>query len=216
MKRLLVILLTAAALTGCGSSAAGSEPAVSAVLALEDGGENAGRATDAAGLDETLSAAESLQEIEATEPEEETAFPGSYTVPEGWVTAESHSTAKKIFFVQEGHENDMQPDNISIEVGKNRYKAEEHELFREAILKQLLMQTKGLSAELNGSGTSTEQGYILYVFTVKGSGATTVQYYIVDDYRYCLIHLTNFSGEEDACEAAQALADSFVWADADK
>lgn len=213
MKKVFVMLLvTAYILTGCGSSAQDEEPPV----AVSAGAPSADDEKNEEHSDESQSAKEHIQTEETDKPEEETAFPGSYTVPEGWVKAESHSTAKKIFFVQEGHENDMQPDNISIEVGKNRYKAEEHELFREAILKQLLMQTKGLSAELNGSGTSTEQGYILYVFTVKGSGATTVQYYIVDDYRYCLIHLTNFSGEEDACEAAQALADSFVWADADK
>lgn len=219
MKKVIVMLLvTAYILTGCGSSAQDAELPLpsSAAQAPEDGRENAGRPTDAADLDETLPAAERLQETEATEPEEETAFPGSYTVPEGWVKAESHSTAEKIFFAEEGHENDMRPDNISIEVGKNKYKSDEHERFREAILRQLLMQTQGLSAELSGSGTYTDQGYVLYTFTIKESGVTTVQHYIVDDYRYCLIHLTDFSGEESNYEAAQALADSFVWADADK
>lgn len=39
----------------------------------------------------------------------------------------------------------------------------------------------------------------------------TKQFYIVDDQRYCLIHLTNFTGSERADEVAQAMADSFVW-----
>ena len=39
----------------------------------------------------------------------------------------------------------------------------------------------------------------------------TKQYYIVDDQRYCLIHLTNFTGSEAGVEAARAIADSFVW-----
>lgn len=35
--------------------------------------------------------------------------------------AEKYSTENKIFYVEEGHEEDEQPDNISIEVGTNRY-----------------------------------------------------------------------------------------------
>ena len=39
----------------------------------------------------------------------------------------------------------------------------------------------------------------------------TKQYYILDHYRYCLIHLTNFSGEDEAERAAAAMMNSFVW-----
>lgn len=52
------------------------------------------------------------------EPETDNALPGSWTVPEGWVRAEPYSTAEKIFYVEEGHEEDEQPDNISIEAAR--------------------------------------------------------------------------------------------------
>mgnify|MGYP001028407007 CR=1 FL=1 len=141
----------------------------------------------------------------------EDSFPGSYTVPEGWVKAESHSTEDKFFYVEEGHENDGFPDNISIEAGTNRYTEEEHEKFRDAILYQLTAQLQNVDAELTGGGTYTEQGYVVYIFTVLEKGMVTKQYYIVGDQQYCLIHLTNFTGSDEAYEAAQDIVDSFVW-----
>lgn len=149
---------------------------------------------------------------ENTQTENETMLPGNYTVPEGWVKMDEYSSGQKIFYAAEGYNDlDETPDNISIEVGTNRYSADEHEKFRDAIMRQLAMQLQGIDAELTGSGTYTEQEYILYVFTIIEEGVVTKQYYIVDDKRYCLIHLTNFSGSEDAEEAAQAMVDSFVW-----
>ena len=146
-----------------------------------------------------------------TQAEEEADIPGSYTVPDGWVEAEKYSLADKIFYVEEGHEDDGQPDNISIEVGTNRYSEEDHESFREAILRQLYAQISGLDASLTGSGTYTEQDYVLYIFTISEEDVVTTQYYIVGDKRHCLIHLTNFTGSESADEAARSMADSFVW-----
>lgn len=150
-------------------------------------------------------------ETEAEEPQEETFFPGSWTVPEGWVKAEQYSTEDKIFYVEEGHEEDEQPDNISVEVGTNRYSAEEHEQFRDAIVRQLAVQAAAFGAELTGEGTFTEQEDVLYIFTISEEDVVTKQFYIVGDKRYCLIHLTSFTGSESAEEAAQAMADSFVW-----
>ena len=37
------------------------------------------------------------------------------------------------------------------------------------------------------------------------------QYYIVKDYGFCLIQLTNFSGSETTEQAARDMVDSFVW-----
>ena len=143
--------------------------------------------------------------------EEENNIPGSWTVPEGWVLAQRYSTKNKVFDVEEGHEEDSQPDNISVEVGTNRYSAGDHEQFREAILRQLLMQVQGLDAELTGDGTFTEQEYVLYIFTITEPDVITKQFYIIGDQRYGLVHLTNFTGSEATDEAAQAIADSFVW-----
>lgn len=138
----------------------------------------------------------------------------SYEVPTGWVKADKYSTKNKIFYVQEGHEDDAQPDNISIEIGKNKYSSDDHLKFRDAILNQLMMQLKNApDTMLYGDGTYTDQGYTLYIFTIEEetTGIVTRQYYIVGDMRYCLIHLTNFSGSEECAQAARAIADSFVW-----
>jgi len=146
-----------------------------------------------------------------SDAEEETALPGTWTVPDSWVKAEKYSSEDKIFYVEEGHEDDELPDNISIEVGKNRYSAEEHEKFREAILRQFAMQLNGVAATLTGDGSFTEQDYILYTFTITEEDVVTTQFYIVGDQRYCLVHLTNFTGSDRAVEAAKAIVDSFIW-----
>ena len=152
---------------------------------------------------------------EKAEEDEESIIPGDYTVPEGWVKSEEYSNARQIFYVEEGKEDSAQPDNISINVGKNKYSAEEHTKFKDAILRQIMMQIKGQDVELDGTGTHTAQDDVVYIFTIKenDTGIVTKQYYIVDDYRFCLIHLTNFSGSEAADEAAQQMADSFKWND---
>lgn len=122
-----------------------------------------------------------------------------------------YSTENKIFYAGEGHEDDELPDNISIEVGTNRYSVDEHEKFRDAIVRQFTIQLRGIDAELTGDGTYTEQDYIVYIFTISEKDVVIKQYYIVGDQRYCMIHLTNFTGSESANEAARAMADSFVW-----
>lgn len=154
---------------------------------------------------------DNTQSEQYTPPENEMDFPGSYTVPEGWVKVEKYSTKDKTFYVEEDHKDDELPDNISIEVGTNRYSADEHEKFRDAILRQLTMQLQGVDGELTGDGTYTEQDYILYIFTISETDVETKQYYIVGDHRYCLIQLTNFTGSESVGETAQAMAESFVW-----
>jgi len=177
----------------------------------------AGRQKEAAdtlgGADAGAGISDSEQSIEDIMPTTEKAvdFPGSYTVPDGWIKADQYSTEDKIFYVEEGHEEDEFPDNISIETGSNQYSADEHEKFRDAIVQQLMMQLQDVSAELTGDGTYTEQNYVVYIFTISEEDVVTKQYYIVGDKRYCLVHLTNFTGSESADEAAQAMADSFVW-----
>ncbi len=194
----LMLLLLWGSLTGCGSGTDTSDTVA---------GSNIPGTADGSGISEGSQA----REPEQPESENESAFPGSYTVPEGWVKAEQYSTVDKVFYVEEGHEEDDLPDNISIEIGTNRYAAEEHEQFRDAIVRQLLVQLQGVEAELTGDGTYTEQGYVVYIFTISGTDALTKQYYIVGDQQYCLIHLTGFSGSESTVQAAQDMADSFVW-----
>ena len=151
---------------------------------------------------------------EQTAPETgEERIPGTWTVPEGWTKAEAYSTENKVFYVETGHEDDELPDNISIEVGTNQYSQGEHEAFRDAIVRQLAMQLRGVEAEVTGDGSFTEQDYILYTFTIRTEDHATIQYYTVGEKRYCLIHLTIFSGSESPETAARALVDSFVWSE---
>lgn len=169
----------------------------------------AGTPKESESSDQTAS--NNSQSEQSTPLENETDFPGSYTVPEGWVKMEKHSTEDKIFYVEEDHEDDELPDNISIEVGTNRYSADEHEKFRDAIVRQLTMQLQDVDAELTGDGTYTEQDYIVYIFTISEADVVTKQYYIAGDQRYCLLQLTNFTGSETVNETAQSMVDSFVW-----
>ena len=179
----------------------------------EDISNNSDVERSAVGAPETSDNSQSAGQAESTQPisENEDAIPGSYIVPDGWVKAEKYSSAEKVFYVEDGHEDDELPDNISIEVGTNRYSMDEHEKFRDAIVRQLALQLQGISAEMTGDGTYTEQDYIVYIFTISEESVVTKQYYIVGDQRYCLIHLTNFTGSESADKAAQTIADSFVW-----
>ena len=43
------------------------------------------------------------------------------------------------------------------------------------------MQLDGIEAQLNGDGTYTEQGDLLYIFTIDEGDIVTTQYYIVRD-----------------------------------
>jgi hypothetical protein len=191
MKKILIVLLTMVLfLVGCGKTG-GSFPQSSA--------------------DESVVNHQEPSPSETEMASEDNVIPGSYTVPDGWTKSEKHSTDSQIFYIEEGHEDDEKPDNISIHVGKNNYSLEEHEQFRDAIVQQILMQLDGIEAQLNGDGTYTEQGDLLYIFTIDEGDIVTTQYYIVKDYGFCLIQLTNFSGLETTEQAARDMVDSFVW-----
>ena len=52
---------------------------------------------------------------------------------------------------------------------------------------------------------------MLYIFTIDEGDIVTTKYYIVRDYVFCLIQITNFSGSETTEQAARDMVDSFVW-----
>ena len=190
MKKILIVLLAMVLLlVGCGKNGTSSPQSPSNESVADQ--QNPSSESEISSEDHTIS--------------------GSYTVPDGWEKSEKHSTDSQIFYIEEGHENDKKPDNISIRVGKNNYSLDEHEQFRDAIVQQLLMQLDGIEAQLNGDGTYTEQGDLLYIFTIDEGDIVTTQYYIVKDYGFCLIQLTNFSGSETTEQTARNMADSFVW-----
>ncbi len=191
MKKILIVLLTMMLLfAGCGKN--------------ED-------LSPQSPVDESVVEHQEPSPSETEISSEDNVIPGSYTVPEGWEKSEKYSTDSQIFYIEEGHENDEKPDNISIHTGKNDYSLDEHEQFRDAIVQQILMQLEGIEAQLNGDGTYTEQGDLLYIFTIDEGDIVTTQYYIVKDYGFCLIQLTNFSGLETTEQAARDMVDSFVW-----
>lgn len=157
------------------------------------------------------SSAESLTSNQESSFKREDSIPGSYDVPKGWVKSNKYTTDSKIFYTNKGYENDEHPDNIAISVGNNKYSLEKHVQFREAIVQQLLMQSDGIEAQLNGDGTYTKHGDRLYIFTLDEGNVVTTQYYILKNYGFCLIHVTNFSGSKSVEEAAKHMVDSFVW-----
>lgn len=139
---------------------------------------------------------------------------GIYELPEGWEENAAHSSGDKFFYVEEGHGDDAQPDNISINVGSSNYAEDDYMTFKDAILSQLMMQVQGSDAQVNGEGTYTDSGDVLLIYTITETGCTTKQYYIVGDYEYCLVHLTVYSGDDtEGIKAAETMVNSFQWAD---
>lgn len=141
-------------------------------------------------------------------------FFGSYEIEEGWIESDIYSSYSQIFYVQEKDEKDERPDNVAIVTGENPYGREDHEKFKQEIMLQLAQQMgDNEDFSLTDSGSTTEQGYILYTFIVEeiSTGIKTTQYYIVDDRKYCLIHETNFTGDEAADEMALKMTHTFMW-----
>lgn len=137
---------------------------------------------------------------------------GSYRIPGTWEKSNYHSTRTKYFFINKNDRNVKTPNNISVEMGTNRYSKDDHIMFRQAILRQLGMQMKGTDATITGDGWTTEKGYICYTFTIDEGKYKTVQHYIVDDYKYVLVHETVWNGnEEDVHSAAKFIVNSFAW-----
>lgn len=137
---------------------------------------------------------------------------GKYEVLDGWIKNKEHSTDDKQFYIKEEDSNNSRPNNISVNGGTNKYSKEQHTLFRQSIMNQLSMQTKGTGAIINGSGATTDNGDILYTFTVTDATSITTQYYIVGDYKYFLVHETTFTDEtEEADECAKYIVNTFKW-----
>ena len=139
---------------------------------------------------------------------------GSYTLPKNWIESKKYSTSNKFFYVLEGQENKKQPNNISINIGTNKYAKENHEKFKTAILNQLTMQiAREERIEVNANGTKTDNGEIVYTFIIKEpkNNKTTTQYYIVGDYKYILIHETVFGESEETDNVAKNMVNSFKW-----
>lgn len=142
---------------------------------------------------------------------------GSYRVPKNWIESTKYSTEDKFFYVAEGTEEDPLPNNISVNVSKNKYSSEQHMKFRDAILNQLVMQLPK-DVILNGNGSYTANDYVLYTFTFSiTEGDTTLsatQYYIVADYKYVMVYETAFTDNTEEVDiVAKSIVDTFKWSE---
>ncbi len=104
MKKILLVLLLALIFTGCAS--------------IPAEGENGAEGRFESGSSEGREYGSSSAGIPGD-------YPGTYTVPEGWVKSKEHSSAAKFFYVKAGQEKDAQPDNILVNEGKNKYSVSE-------------------------------------------------------------------------------------------
>ena len=138
---------------------------------------------------------------------------GKFTISDNYMIRYDHSTHDKLFFVDKKDEHSSRPNNISTNGGTNYYSKSEVLRFKEAITYQMTNQAKAYKAQLNGSGSKTDQGYDVLTFIMTTSTEKTVQYYVVGDYKYFLVHATIFdSKEEDSViEAAEYIVNSFTW-----
>ena len=136
---------------------------------------------------------------------------GIYRI-DGLVERTDHSTKDKLFYSLEKDAKISRPDNISVNVGRNYYKKEQHELFKRAIQEQLYKQV-GKDAVVKGSGLTTSKGNYVYKFIITKSYDKTkiTQYYIVGDYKYVLVYETNFSNNRDLDIASYNIVDTFEW-----
>lgn len=136
---------------------------------------------------------------------------GSFTIPNTWVKRNDHSTSSKYFFANKNDKNDI-PNNISVEMGTNKYSKDDHISFRNAITSQLTYQVKPYGYAIKGNGSNTKNGYVYYTFIVEGGSPKTIQHYIVGDYKYVLIHESIWDNKEaDTNNAAKTIIDSFKW-----
>ena len=136
---------------------------------------------------------------------------GTYQI-NGLVKRSDHSTANKVFYSLKKDRYESRPDNISVELGTNYYSKDQVNMFKIAIQSQLYTQV-GRTATVLGNGLTTSKGNNVLKFTMKKQNDNTeiTQYYIVGDYKYVLVHETNFSGNTDLDTAAYNIVDTFEW-----
>ena len=139
---------------------------------------------------------------------------GSYVLPDGWYEFDQISTPEKPFYLKEGVSTESVISNISVECGDSKYAKDDHLEFRTALVQQLGTQASAVGMQMTAGGSYTEAGDVLYIFTISNDASSTVQYYVIGDYRYVLIHVTDLMDERipDVNTIAAAIADSFTWA----
>ncbi|MBP5261853.1 MAG: DUF4190 domain-containing protein [Clostridiales bacterium] len=147
---------------------------------------------------------------------------GSYKVVEGWQEVDADGTS--FVYCSPDHVGGKRPknercNNIIVTFGTNHYDEDEHEQFREAILSQLGMQTSSDPVQITGGGSTSDKGYIVYIFDITSAEEDTeqIQYYIVGDREYVMVSAMIWDMEEaeedNIRDVAEKIVDTFQWYD---
>lgn len=136
---------------------------------------------------------------------------GTYRI-DGLVKRNDHSTPNKTFYSLKKDKYKSRPDNVSVELGTNKYSKEQYLAFKTAIQLQLYSQV-GRDATIVGNGITTTKGNNVLKFIIKKQNdpMETTQYYIVGDYKYVLVHETSFTQNQDLNVAVYNIVDTFEW-----
>lgn len=133
---------------------------------------------------------------------------GSYQISSEWKEVENNNSRYR--YVKRSEVGNYNANNISIQQLENNYSIENHVEFKNSILKGLSSQNlKGIT--VNSSGSTTENGDILYTFILSGDKGVTTEYCIIGDYKYILITEVNIDGSEETDSVAKKIVDSFKW-----
>ncbi len=137
---------------------------------------------------------------------------GSYEIPSNWYE-DTEFVAGAFSYIKNGTKISEPFNSVTVLTGSNKYTAEEHELFRDAIVEQLTSTlSKDQGATLEAEGVMTDQGYHCYIFEIKyPSGEYQKQAYIVGENRYCQVDEMNLKTGEESDEVFQGILDSYIW-----
>jgi len=139
---------------------------------------------------------------------------GSYAIGAPfWSINRELSTKGKYVYTHWGEPIEEYGSYFVIGCSTNPYMVEQHELFRESILSQLV-QNDSLpeDSDINATGYQTENGNIVYSFEiVLSDNEVMTMHYIVGDKRHCLIQEVNYNNSESCSEAVQRVINTFSW-----
>ena len=77
---------------------------------------------------------------------------------------------------------------------------------------QLMQQASAYGYTLTSNGSTTDTGNIVYTFNLEGENERIVQYYIVGEKKYVLVHETVWNGTgTDTDNAARRIVNTFKW-----
>ncbi len=187
MKKILLIIITVFAITALTACTNNVE------IAQEQSTGQASEQTDGKAQErETQQTAQTQEQSSLGNVEKDF---GTYNVFDGWY--EDTDFAQGAFtYIPDGTVISVPFDSVSVSHGTNRYTVDEHEMFRDAILEQLVPMLPN-NVQLNANGFFTEKGYNCYEFEILyPADEAQRQAYIVGEKEFVLIDEMNFGGEE--------------------